>query len=104
MIFSPLSLSSPPFSAVGCDFRWNSPDPSKRNGATNGFSSTASGKVFLPDSLEGFLLMRCKIGLDARAQCFPGQRDIQNTHHGDARAHHDNVPIGVGAIVGRREP
>src|SRR5262245_4979796 len=42
MILPPASLSMPPFSAVANDFRWNSPEPSKRNGATKGFSSSAS--------------------------------------------------------------
>src|SRR5215213_625274 len=50
MIFSPFSLSMPPFSPVLCDLRWNSPEPSIRNGATKGFSWSLR-------DCEDFLLM-----------------------------------------------
>src|SRR3954454_23718584 len=46
MIFSPLSLSSPPFSLVLCDLRRNSPELSKQNGATKGFNAAARGSCF----------------------------------------------------------
>ena len=73
MIFSPLSLSSPPFSAVLCDFRWNSLLPSMRNGDTNGFSSTASGCDFPEVFLEGFLLMTLSSLSGAELPLEPGR-------------------------------
>src|ERR1700704_6080219 len=67
MIFSPLSLSRPPFSLVLCDLRWNSPDPSTRNGATYGFS-------WAPRDCEGFLLMMSGAPIQCQTVHFVGNQ------------------------------